>query len=399
MARMPYGFAVSWLFAPTVGSADIDFFRRIKDTPFEYDVMQVWREHRDEALLKFVGKAKLNRFEIRTDHHNPRGDRSRKEFADAARYHFEVNKDKYDFVISHSNEIHSHFVALGIKKENKKLPWIAYFGDLFERNPYIAHLPGYPKVKEDIRTERETIKYADVIVVNNEFQRDLMFSGDLKKYLDKVVVVPHAYEMSMYDAAPVKFEKKAPFTLMHLGTLYSVKRRAEPILLAVDRLLTIYPEYKSNFELVFVGGAPCQADLDVHKNMKHADHVHFIGAVGYLESLGLMKYADALVLIDGIFNAADDGIEVNPFFACKLADYMGAKKPIIGITMEKGLSSEILKKSQNLTAGLNVDRIAYVLLRALEGKIHPDYGVYEQFSNEHLISRMSAIISNALKGK
>ena len=35
------GFAISWFFAPYIGSADIDFYKRIKNTNIDYLVAQV----------------------------------------------------------------------------------------------------------------------------------------------------------------------------------------------------------------------------------------------------------------------------------------------------------------------------------------------------------------------
>ena len=40
------GFAISWFFAPYIGSADIDFYKRIKNTNIDYLVAQVAREIR-----------------------------------------------------------------------------------------------------------------------------------------------------------------------------------------------------------------------------------------------------------------------------------------------------------------------------------------------------------------
>lgn len=38
----------------------------------------------------------------------------------------------------------------------------------------------------------------------------------------------------------------------------------------------------------------------------------------------------------------------NIFFAAKLADYLGSKKPIIGITMLDGISADILRENNSL---------------------------------------------------
>jgi hypothetical protein len=66
------GFAASWFFAPYIGSADLDFFKRIKDTGFSYTVVQVARDMRDDGIMAYAS-APIRRIEITdADHTQPR---------------------------------------------------------------------------------------------------------------------------------------------------------------------------------------------------------------------------------------------------------------------------------------------------------------------------------------
>src|SRR5690606_32958683 len=104
------GFAVSWFFAPYIGSADLDFFKRIKDTNISYTVVQAARERRDDQVLKFAS-TDFERIEVAVDHANPRTESARKAFVKAAVEAFERAGKQYDFIISHSNELISHAAA------------------------------------------------------------------------------------------------------------------------------------------------------------------------------------------------------------------------------------------------------------------------------------------------
>ena len=64
------GFAISWFFAPYIGSADIDFYKRIKNTNIDYLVAQVARKSRMIAYC-VVRNARIERVEIRVDHKIP----------------------------------------------------------------------------------------------------------------------------------------------------------------------------------------------------------------------------------------------------------------------------------------------------------------------------------------
>lgn len=391
------GFAVSWLFAPYVGSADIDFFKRIKDTALAWDVVQVARDSRDDRILRYA-TAPIERFEIQTDHNNPRTLRAREDFMRESLALFEARRASYDFIVSHSNEMVSHDVAAEIKRRHPALPWIAYFGDLFERNPYVKYIPNYPLVQENIDIERQTLRMADLVILNNEYQKSLMFCGPMRRYASKCVVIPHCFDPRMYPADGEERENPH-FTLVHTGTLYHVKRTAEPLLRAVDRLIEIYPAYRNRFEVVFFGNTPISRDIKVHTNMVNRNHVRFEEPVSYLKSLEIMCGADALILIDGIFSPEEDGIDCNPFLAGKLMDYMGARKPVLGITMDKGPSADILRASGNMLADDRIDRIAFVLKRYIDRKVSPDFGIYQQYTADRIGRMMDEAFASVLEAR
>ena len=388
------GFAVSWFFAPYVGSADIDFYKRIKNTDISYLVVQVARENRDARLMRHAGRATIERIEIDADHRNPRSVAARTKFSDEVVEIFERSDRKFDFLISHSNELISHHAAARIKEKHPALPWIAYFGDLFEKNPYIPHMRGYPLIKEDTEIEHNALRQADMIMLNNEYQRELMFAGEFAQYAHKAVVIPHCFDPAMYE--PPAPREPGKFIFAHLGTLYHVKRTASPVLQAVDRLLEIYPEYRNRFEVHFYGGSPYPIDVDAHRDMRFRDHVRFEHGVSYIESLSIMAQSDVLILIDGMFDA-EDGLKSSPFFACKLADYMGADKPILAVTMPSGPAADIMNKSGNLVADLRIDRIAYVMKRYLDRKVDVDRSVYAEYSIDVTAPQMDTAIRSIIK--
>lgn len=346
-------------------------------------------------MLDFTGRAGLRRTEIELDHRHPRTRQARDAFRDAVLRHFDGNRDRYDFIVSHSNEVVSHAVARECKLRRPRLPWVAYFGDLVSANPYVAHMAEYPLHDEDCETERRTIEEADVVICNNEYQRQLMFSGELAKYASKARVIPHCFDRKMYPPPAPRTSDR--FTFMHLGTLYHVKRTARPLFAGVDRLLEVYPEYRGRFEVVFYGGGYPGEDLQAHHAMKHRETVRLEGSVPYRQSLALMQSADVLVNIDGIFDLEHDHLEFNPFFPGKLVDYMGTGRPITAITMARGPTADVLRESGNLTADLRVDRIAYVLKRYLDGKVTPTTAPWERYSVERVGAAMNEVFQQVLR--
>lgn len=387
------GLALSWFFAPYLGSADLDFFKRIKDCAIDFDVVQLARAAADPQVLQFTGAASLRRIEVQADHANPRSRDTRDTFRDAALRTFEARRDDYDFLISHSNEVPSHAAARECKRLRPDLPWVAYFGDVVRANPYVQFTTNYPLHDEDCETEARTLEEADLVICNNTHQRDAMFSGPLRQYRSKATVIPHAFEPAMFRPRPHRVADRHRFA--HVGTLYHVKRVARPVLEAVDRLLEFHPEYAHRFEVSFWGGGYYPSDFEAHAQMRHGDHVHLHGRVGYLESLELMQDADTLINIDAVFEPTRQ-LPASPFFPGKLADYMGAARPILSISMQRGPTAELMHATGNTVCSDAVDDIAAALKASIDAPPRPPSGLYARYSTHVVGPEMSAAIQHAI---
>jgi hypothetical protein len=397
VSRRLRGFVPSWFFAPYAGSADMDLYKRLLHAELDFDVVQVRQGAKDPRVLGLRGAATFQRFEVETDHRQPRTRTVRDDFHRAVIGRFQAQPSGYDFLLSHSNEVPSHAAALACKRLAPELPWVAYFGDLVAKNPYVRHLPEYPLNDEDCQTEALTLEHADLVICNNTYQRDAMCSGALARFADKVRVIPHCFEPALYPAAPPPISGSGKFTFMHLGTLYQVKRRAEPVLQAVERLLSVYPSYAGRFEVIFYGGAVPAPDLQAWWSMRHRDHVRFEGAVPYLDSLGLMQQAGALLLIDGMFTEAEDGVAASPFLPGKLLDYLGARRPVLGVTMARGPSADLLGALGHLHGDARPDKVAWLMKRCIDGRVSPDYAQLEPYTARAVGKQMEAAIREVVK--
>lgn len=396
MSRRLRGFVSSWFFAPYAGSADMDLFKRLLHVPVDFDVVQVRQGAKDPRVLELPGAALFRRLEVETDHRQPRTRAVRDDFHRAVLEHFQANAAGYDFILSHSNEVPSHAAALACKRLRPHVPWVAYFGDLVARNPYVRYLHEYPLNDEDCRTEALTLEHADLVICNNVHQRDTMCSGPLARFADKVRVIPHCFEPGLYPR-PSAAAEGGKFTFMHLGTLYQVKRRAEPVLQAVERLLSVYPSYAGRFEVVFYGGNVPAPDLQAWWAMPHRDHVRFEGSVPYLDSLGLMQRAGALVLIDGIFTEAEDGMAASPFLPGKLLDYLGARRPVLGVTMARGPSADLLGALGHVHGDARPDKVAWLMKKCIDGRVAPDYAQLEPYTARAVGAQMEAALREVVK--
>jgi len=384
------GFVASWLFAPYSGSADLDLFKRLLYCEVDFELVQVRRERPDLRLLDKPSVASFRRHEVAVPS-GPRTAPARQAFLRGVHQTFDALQRPPHFLLSHSNEVPSHQAVLELKRRHPELPWVAYFGDVVGRNPYVRHFAEYPLFAEDAEIERETLALADVVICNNEHQRALMLEG-VPEAASRTVVVPHCFVAAWYPPPPPRDDSR--FTFMHLGTLYPVKRRALPVLRAVDLLCKVYPHVKDTFRVVFVGDDVPDADLGAWRALRHKNLVEFWPGVPYLDSLSLMQLADVLVVIDGLF----DELPRSPYLPGKITDFLGAARPLLALTMRQGPTADVLRARGEPLCDDDPERVAFVMKRHLDGRVFSDASTSAWYRAELVGAAMETCFRAAIVG-
>ena len=391
---------VSWHFPPYKSSSAFNLFKRLKDTGYEYDVLQIKRAEKsdNEGIFRYAA-SRFNRYEIEVPSENARNLEARSHYIEKVveLYQQLVEHNHYRVMISHSHELVSHLAAIKIKQSNPHLRWVASFGDPIAANPFNQSYQ-FPMLKEDSQTETDVLQQADRIVVTNSYQRDIVIESQAVPIeSDKFFILPHCFDERMYSSSHALFKTeedtlKEPsfFRFMHIGMLYKFKRTSEPLMLGAQRLLQKYPELRGRFTLEFYGA-------DDRYIQSAADYglegiASFKGNVSYLESLTLMTEADCLLLRDADFS--DQGLRNTPFYPGKLADYLGAKKPILAVTMAHGCVPDMLAKlgGASLTED-NIDGIADAMRAAIQGQLVINECEVEYYSHTQTAQRACQALS------
>lgn len=380
---------VSWHFPPYKSSSAFNLFKRLKDTGYEYDVLQIRRADKpdNDAMFRFAS-SRFNRYEIEMPSEDARDPVARDHYVNKVVEFYQILKQKnhYSVMISHSHEIASHMAAMAIKKCSPELRWVASFGDPIAANPFNESYK-FPMLEEDSETEAQVLKKADRIIVTNRYQQDLVVATQ-KQHLDqdKFFVLPHCFDERMYSIDSdniiddTQYNSSNVFRFIHVGMLYKFKRTAEPFMLGAQRLLEKYPEMQGRFVLEFYGAN--DRYIQAADAYGLADMVSFKGVVNYLDSLKIMSEADCLLLRDADFS--DQGLQHTPFYPGKLADYMGAKKPILAVTMAHGCVPDMLTKvgGVSLTED-DIEGIANAMYDAMQGNLSVNINEIERYSHIH----------------
>lgn len=367
---------VSWHFPPYKSSSAFNLFKRLKDTGYEYDVLQIKRAEKpdNEGMFRYAA-SRFNRYEIEVPAENARDPEARAHYVDKVLDFYKRLKyyNHYSVMVSHSHEFISHMAAMAIKKTNPDLRWVASFGDPIAANPFNESYK-FPMLEEDSRTETEVLQQADRIIVTNPYQQTIMIESQaLALDRDKFFVLPHCFDERMY---PNQAEQAGSssrtasgekvFRFMHVGMLYKFKRTSEPFIRGAKRLLDKHPHLLGSFTMEFYGANDRYIQAAADYGMEGI--VSFKGTISYLESLAVMSQADCLLLRDADFS--DQGLRETPFYPGKLADYLGAKKPVVAVTMAYGCVPDMLERlgGASLTED-NIDGIADAMWAAIQGRL------------------------------
>ena len=373
---------VSWHFPPYKSSSAFNLFKRIKDTGFHYDVLHIKQKEApdNEKMFRFSSST-FHRYEIEVPREDGRDRESRELYCEKVCEFFnELRRTThYSVMLSHSHELVSHIAALAIKARYPELRWVASFGDPIAGNPFNESYK-FPLLDEDSKTESEVLVQADRIIVTNRYQKDVMIQTARSDVSDgKFFILPHCFDERMYPSARKKSQgiDGAIFKFRHIGMLYKFKRTSEPFLLAAQRLIQRYPNLRGKFCIEFFGATDRYIQNAASYGL--ADSVRFQGNVSYLESLSLMSDSDCLLLRDADFS--DQGVKLTPFYPGKLADYLGAKKPVIAVTMKNGCVPDMLHDLGGVAVTeSDVDDLADLMAKAIEGRLTANLENTEKYS-------------------
>jgi hypothetical protein len=222
-----------------------------------------------------------------------------------------------------------HLAALKVKRRTG-IPWVAHFSDPWKRNPFRTnHLASRLM---DPSYERKVLEAADHLIFTSEESRALVLEGYPPGHARKSSVLPHSYDPDLYGSATPRGDGK--HRLVHVGNFYG-HRTPDAFLEAVAWLSTSRARMLENVELHFYGHIAADVRARALNYSIGPATLQIHGSVPYLESLRRMKEADGLILLDA---DADQSV----FLPSKLVDYLGAERPIFGVT-PPGTSATLLR--------------------------------------------------------
>ena len=404
-------FVASWFFPPATSSEGIVTYKLLRNSRYQYDVFSsTSRQWGYKATMEFGDEKNIHCYTIATDDID--------EWVKAGVEQFErlYPKQKYTCIMTRSMPPESILVGMQIKKKYPQVKWIASLGDPIANNPYEikAYINDCQTLTEAEKTglkaalwstdeellrlwekrpeegirlmcklkrwENLAVQQADMIIAPTG--RQLRYMSGPRGWQPKYLVVPHSFDPGFYKKENNSVKDKLVFSF--IGYSDTFLRSLEPFVRAVRYLKENQSPFLKRLDMRFIGNNP-RAIQDMVLNYYLDDVIHFQEGVDYYQSLALMQGSDWLLHVDAFFPELTPGGSI--FFAGKLADYMGAGKPIFALTGAGSPADEIVKKAGGVsvvpweTAGI-ANRLEEILSSA-EEKPEINERYVTQYSADH----------------
>ncbi|MGB8506827.1 MAG: hypothetical protein WCD76_00345 [Pyrinomonadaceae bacterium] len=295
-----------------------------------------------------------------------------------------------DAIATFSQPVVDHLIGLELKKRYQ-LPWLAHFSDPWVDNPFYAYDEATRRINETL--ERRVIEQADRLVFTSRETIDLVMSKYPPQWKRKTLVLPQAFDTALYP--PPSGKEGTRLTVRHLGNFYG-QRTPAPLFRALRQLHTSDPSALRDVVFELVGIEDVDAVREAARDGLPEELISVGPHVGYRESLSLMSRADGLVVIDA---PTDKSV----FLPSKLIDYIGAGRPVLGLSPPGAASALInrlggwLADPSDTEAGAVALSNFIAFLRTPESRKRDAWGapdVRREYEATHLADSFAAIIED-----
>jgi hypothetical protein len=264
----------------------------------------------------------------------------------------------YDCVVTWSPFYSVNLIGALIKRLHPSVIWVAQFSDPWCRNPLETRW----LVRQYARFfEPRSLKHCNGLIYSSGRALESILSrwGWEGK---KTFLLRHGFIDKFYGAeSPRGYERYATSKLRFVGTLFG-KRTPIPLFRALGKIVEEEPEEASQLSVSLVG--PIDVAFLRHPALTSLpDGLVCVDApVPYLESLRRMRESDGLLLIEA-------PVTKNQFVPSKLADYLGAQRPILAFTRDPELLETVRAAGGRTADPESVEDIAKTLLAFIRGEV------------------------------
>jgi glycosyltransferase involved in cell wall biosynthesis len=262
-----------------------------------------------------------------------------------------------ELMITISHPLSTHITGLLTKRARPRLPWITYFSDPWSEWGDVEFRKSSNRSQNINRwLEQRVIRHADGLIFPSQELAEHFQSVHPIMQTKVVGVVPQSYDPALYPP-PQRQHRADELLIRSVGDFYG-PRSPRPLLDALQIVRQRWPELLSKLKIEFYGRFDCNDKPECLELMTTLPVEHH-GHVSYERSLELMVESDVLINLDVITSA-------KYFRPSKLIHYLGAGRPMIGVSSD-GAGSHLVERSGGFVASpKEPEEIAQVLRQVCE---------------------------------
>lgn len=252
-----------------------------------------------------------------------------------------IQKNQINYIISSGPPHSMHLIALGLKKKNNNLKWVADFRDPWTNIDFYEKLMLSSRAdKKHHRQELSVLKNADIIVsvgqsMSDEFLEIYKKAGG--ENLNKFKVISNGFDEE--DISTQAIEKDKKFSIAHIGTLVK-DRNPHALWKVLNELVKENEIFKNQLEIKLVG----KVDIFVKEEIEKFALSPFIKRIDYLAHdeviMEQQRSRVLLLLVNNTKNAK--GILTGKFF-----EYLASGSPILAIGPSDGDLAKIINQTNS----------------------------------------------------
>tara|TARA_B110000879_G_scaffold159133_1_gene205487 strand:- start:4659 stop:5930 length:1272 start_codon:yes stop_codon:yes gene_type:complete len=245
-----------------------------------------------------------------------------------------IKEEGITHVVSTGPPHSMHLIALGLKKQNPDLKWVADFRDPWSELDLLNEFHLTKKSKQKYRKlEKEVLQNADVtLTVSETWVESFKILGS-----NNVKLITNGFDVDDFE---VRERENDKFIIGHFGLLNHL-RNPKNLWKTLHDLCDENPDFNIKLEIRLSGNI----DTEVLQNITQYFHLkNKVKVLGYLSHKEVLReYNESSVLLLLLFNS-ESGIGNYPG---KIFEYFAAKRPILGFGPKESDTQKLMEKTES----------------------------------------------------
>lgn len=244
-----------------------------------------------------------------------------------------INKEGITHIVSTGPPHSMHLIALGLKKKNTDLKWVADFRDPWSKLDLLEEFHLTKKSKQKYRKlEKEVLENTDVtLTVSESWVKSFKSLGS-----SNVRLITNGFDEDDFDVRHLESNK---FIIGHFGLLNHL-RNPKNLWKTLNDLCDENPDFNEKLEIRLSGNI----DTEVLRNVTQYFHLkNKIKVLGYLSHKDVLKqYNSSSVLLLLLFNSESG----KGNYPGKIFEYFAAKRLILAFGPEDSDTEKLIQKTK-----------------------------------------------------